>query len=69
MDPSATLAVHCGNGFDAGSAPFRVDSSWPRQLPYGEGTKKNENKKTALKLIAVFLIPHGATLVSPAPTK
>jgi hypothetical protein len=22
-DPSATLAVHCGNGFDAGFSPYR----------------------------------------------
>jgi hypothetical protein len=22
IDPSATLAVHCGNGFDAGFSPF-----------------------------------------------
>src|SRR5882757_1622778 len=29
---------------------------------------KNGAKKTALKLSAVFLIPHGATLVSPVPT-
>jgi hypothetical protein len=23
FDPSATLAVHCGNGFDAGFSPYR----------------------------------------------
>jgi hypothetical protein len=22
-DPQATLAVHCGNGFDAGFSPYR----------------------------------------------
>jgi hypothetical protein len=22
-DPTATLAVHCGNGFDAGSSPYQ----------------------------------------------
>jgi hypothetical protein len=22
-DPSATLAVHCGNGFDAGFSPYQ----------------------------------------------
>jgi len=36
------LAVHCGNGLMPVSTPFRVNSSRPRQLPYGEGTKKNE---------------------------
>jgi hypothetical protein len=24
IDPSATLAVHCGNGFDAGFSPIKV---------------------------------------------
>jgi hypothetical protein len=24
FDPTATLAVHCGNGFDAGLAPIEV---------------------------------------------
>ena len=24
--------------------PLRMDSSWPGQLPYGEGTEKNETK-------------------------
>jgi hypothetical protein len=23
QDPNATLAVHCGNGFDAGFSPYR----------------------------------------------
>jgi hypothetical protein len=23
IDPTATLAVHCGNGFDAGFSPYR----------------------------------------------
>jgi hypothetical protein len=24
FDPSATLAVHCGNGFDAGFSPYQM---------------------------------------------
>jgi len=23
LDPTATLAVHCGNGFDAGFSPYQ----------------------------------------------
>jgi hypothetical protein len=26
FDPTATLAVHCGNGFDAGSSPYQSAS-------------------------------------------
>ena len=26
FDPTATLAVHCGNGFDAGFSPYQITS-------------------------------------------